>query len=73
MELGRFEQILPILKSVLTQDVPTEQKQTFNKDVIEQVKKAAETLEHIEIISEIDKVINILQKQGHILELVSNN
>lgn len=63
--------MIPLLKNVFSQDVPNDQKQTFNKDVIERVQASLGKLSNTENVSEINSLIEELQRNGHISDKVS--
>lgn len=67
--IGRMEDVIPILKSVLNEDVPQgQQVHTFNKDVIERVRKSVATCEDPQITLEFNRLEQIFQKQGNIID-----
>nr|CAH7737311.1 unnamed protein product [Callosobruchus chinensis] len=72
-EVGRVENAIPLLKSILSQDVAGTNKHTFNKDVIERVRSAVAKLDNPEIALEFNRVEQQLQKEGHIMDNVSIN
>lgn len=59
------------MKNILPQDVPHDQKHTFNKDVIERVQESLKTLNNTENVAEINHLIEQLQKNGNISDKVS--
>lgn len=69
-ETGRIENIIPIFKTILTEDVHIEHKQTFNKDIIEFVQAAVAKSDNAEFISEINNILGVFQKQGNIIDMV---
>nr|CAI5861049.1 unnamed protein product [Callosobruchus analis] len=67
-EVGRVENAIPVLKSILSEDVAAPTKHTFNKDVIERVKTAVAKLDNPEIALEFNRIEQQLQKEGHIID-----
>ncbi|XP_018324120.1 pentatricopeptide repeat-containing protein 2, mitochondrial [Agrilus planipennis] len=69
-DLGRVEDCIPLIKSVLNTDTPSQNTvQTFNKDVIEKVKAAIEKSNSDELKSEMNRIEKFLQEEGHISQL----
>ncbi|XP_050505782.1 pentatricopeptide repeat-containing protein 2, mitochondrial-like [Diabrotica virgifera virgifera] len=66
--VGRVENAIPIMKSVLSEDTPGTQKHTFNKDTLEKVQEAVTALDNPEYAVEFNRIEQLLQKQGHIVE-----
>lgn len=72
--IGRVEDVIPILKSILQSDVPHQgQVPTFNTDVLEKVKSAVEKLNKPDITAEFDRLYKLFKSEGHVSELVSSN
>ncbi|VEN60254.1 unnamed protein product [Callosobruchus maculatus] len=67
-EVGRVENALPVLKSILGEDVAAPNKHTFNKDVIERVRSAVAKLDNPEVTLEFNRIEEQLQKEGHIID-----
>ncbi|XP_066153588.1 pentatricopeptide repeat-containing protein 2, mitochondrial-like [Euwallacea fornicatus] len=70
-EIGRVEEVIPILKSVLNEDVPNKDDtvlQTFNYDVIERVKKAVQCRDDPELTLEFNRLEQALRQQQHLLD-----
>lgn len=67
-DVDRLEDVIPILKTVLNEDAPEGQSQThtFNKDVLEKVRKSVEKSEDPQITLEFNRLEQIFQKQGNI-------
>lgn len=70
-DLSRVEQVIPLLKHVLTEDIPIDKKQTFNKEVIERFQVSVSKLDNNDIVLEVNRLINLLEKQGNIIDVVS--
>lgn len=70
-QIDRVEHIIPVLKSILAEDVPMDEKHTFNKDVIDQVEDAVSKCANTEAVFEINNLLTILRKQGSIINVVS--
>lgn len=66
-KIGRLEDAIVILKSVLTIE---RGEHTFNKDVVDEVKKAVLASDNPEISVEFNRIEQLLQKQGNISEKV---
>ncbi|CAH0550263.1 unnamed protein product [Brassicogethes aeneus] len=69
-DLGRVEDAIPVLKSILSDDNPGTTVHTFNKDVIEKVKNAVVQLDNPDTSLEFNRIEQMLQKQGHIADTV---
>lgn len=65
-DLGRLDDVFPLLRSVLEMDARNNIKHTYCEDVIEKVKTAVKNLNKKEIAMEADRIIQQLQDQGHI-------
>ncbi|KAJ8967696.1 hypothetical protein NQ317_011487 [Molorchus minor] len=66
---GRVEDTIPILKSIISEDIPEDSvKHTFNRDVLEEVKNAITKLDNPEFTLEFNRITEIFQKQGQISE-----
>ncbi|KAL1502192.1 hypothetical protein ABEB36_007370 [Hypothenemus hampei] len=66
-EIGRLDDVIPILKFVLSDDTPqNENVHTFNRDVLEKVKQAVSKSNNPEITLEFNRVEQMLIKQGHV-------
>ncbi|XP_018562396.1 pentatricopeptide repeat-containing protein 2, mitochondrial [Anoplophora glabripennis] len=69
-ELGRVEDTLPILKSLLNEDIPDNNTvHTFNSDVLERVRNVIAKLENPELALEFNRIKQLLKKQGHISDM----
>ncbi|XP_017776862.1 PREDICTED: pentatricopeptide repeat-containing protein 2, mitochondrial-like [Nicrophorus vespilloides] len=66
-QVGRIEDVLPILKSVYNQD-DSMKNQTFNVDVIELIKEQVEKLDSVEVKQEFSKIHSYL-KDNHISDM----
>jgi pentatricopeptide repeat domain-containing protein 2 len=64
--MGRFDDAVPILRSVLEVDNPMANKQTFPSDVIEELKKRFEGVKSKDIQADFTKVVGFLEKHGHV-------
>lgn len=64
--MKRFDDVLPILRSVLEVDNPMANKQTFPSDLIEELKKAFEGCGNKELQADFKKVVGFLEKHGHV-------
>lgn len=65
-DLGRFEDVLPLLRSVLEMDGRSNIKHTYCEDVIEKVKTAVKNLNKKDITMEAERIMQQLSDQGHI-------
>lgn len=72
-QLGRVEDAVVILKSILTVDRPVNVKLTFSKDVVETVKTAVEKLDKPDTTAEFNRIYDIFKAEGHISEMASLN
>ena len=66
--LKRFDDVLPIIRSVLEIDNPMVNKQTFPASVIEQLKKDFEGNTNKDLQADFIKVVGFLDKHGHITQ-----
>lgn len=66
--LQRFDDVLSILRSVLEIENPMVNKSTFPADVIETIKKTLVENSNKDLQVDFEKVLGILNKQGHISE-----
>lgn len=66
VDLGRFEDVLPILRAVLEIDNPLDQKHTFAEDVIEKVQIKFESNTNKDVQMDFDKILKFLRDQGHV-------
>jgi hypothetical protein len=62
----RYDDVVPILRSVLEVDNPMANKQTFPNSAIEELKKAFEAVTNKDLQADFKKVIGFLEKHGHI-------
>lgn len=69
--IGRLEDAIPVLRSVLEIDDPENRKHTFNKDVIGCVKAAVQKQENPTITEEFTRIEKYFNEQGHISEEVN--
>lgn len=69
--MGRVDDALQILKSVLEIDDPNNIKHTFSKEVIELVSSAVEKQNKPEVKQEYERLEKYLNEQGHITQVVS--
>lgn len=70
-QLGRQDDALPILRSVLDVNGPTDTKHTFTKDVVESVKEAVNKSGDQEVIQHYNRIEKALVDNGHISDTVS--
>lgn len=70
-QMGRVDDALQILKSVLEIDDPNNIKHTFSKEVIELVSSAVEKQNKPEVKQEYERLEKYLNEQGHITQVVS--
>ncbi|KAJ8925625.1 hypothetical protein NQ315_009469 [Exocentrus adspersus] len=68
-EIGRVEDALPILKSVLNQDAPNDMVHTVNPDVLERIRNIVAKLENSELSLEFNRIEQLLHKQGHVSDI----
>ncbi|XP_060528301.1 pentatricopeptide repeat-containing protein 2, mitochondrial-like [Cylas formicarius] len=71
--IGRIEDIIPILKSVLRVDSPEGQLHTFNRDVLAKVKEAVDLSENHQVILEFTRLMELFEKQKLISEQTLDN
>lgn len=62
----RFDDVVPILRSVLEVDNPMANKQTFPASMIEELKKAFEGVTNKNLKADFEKVVGFLEKHDHI-------
>lgn len=67
-DVKRFDDVVPILRSVLEIDNPMVNKQTFPKSAVEQLKIAFEGNTNKDLQADFVKVVSFLEKHGHITE-----
>ncbi|KAK9873225.1 hypothetical protein WA026_021717 [Henosepilachna vigintioctopunctata] len=65
-KLGRLEDVIVLLKSVLSQDMQGSETHTFNSDVFEEIKKSFQEAENSELSVDFNRIEQLFQKQGHI-------
>ncbi|KAJ8937751.1 hypothetical protein NQ314_011735 [Rhamnusium bicolor] len=66
-QMGRVEDAIPILRSVLYEDTPDNNTvHTFNADVIATVKNSVTKLDNPDLALEFNRIEQLFQKQGHI-------
>lgn len=65
-KLERYDDVLPIIRSVLEIDNPMISKQTFPATVIEQLKKDFEGITNKDLLIDFKKVVQFLEKYGHL-------
>ncbi|XP_030758672.1 pentatricopeptide repeat-containing protein 2, mitochondrial-like [Sitophilus oryzae] len=68
--IGRIEEVIPILKSVLNEDTPSviSQVHTFNRDVIERIRESVKSSDNPEVALEFNRLEEVFKKQGNITE-----
>lgn len=64
-QLKRYDDVLPIIRSVLEIDNPMINKQTFPASVIDQLKKDFEDNANKDLQADFKKIAGFLEKQGH--------
>ncbi|PNF38994.1 hypothetical protein B7P43_G05983 [Cryptotermes secundus] len=67
-DIGRPEDALPILRSVLDVDVPSQKKQTFSEEVIQKLRASADKTGNKETIYEFQQIVKRLSEGGHITD-----
>ncbi|PSN51224.1 hypothetical protein C0J52_10560 [Blattella germanica] len=65
-DLGRPEDALPVLRSIIDSDVPRQSMQTISSEVIEKLKQATEKTGNKELSYEVQQLEKRLQDGGHI-------
>lgn len=70
-QLGRGDDVLPILRAILEGHDPVLSKHTFSKDVIDQASEAIHKSGDKETIGNFTKIEQYLKDNGHISETVS--
>lgn len=70
-DLGRVDDLLKILKSVLEIDDPNNVKHTFCKEIVEKVRKVIEKQESAVFKNDFERIEKLLIEQGHIIDAVS--
>ncbi|KDR07029.1 pentatricopeptide repeat-containing protein 2, mitochondrial-like [Zootermopsis nevadensis] len=71
-DIGRPEDALPILRSILDADVPSQRKQTFSEDVIQKLKDAINKNGSKDAVYEFNQVEKRLSEGGHITKETLN-
>lgn len=69
-ELGRADDIMLVLKSILYKDTPDGKQATFNFDVIEKAKNFMEKCDNIELKTEFEKIYEVFKNEGHVSDMV---
>ncbi|XP_055532418.1 pentatricopeptide repeat-containing protein 2, mitochondrial-like [Wyeomyia smithii] len=67
VKLGRFDDLVPILRSVLEVGGPLENKQTFCQEVIQQIKEALDTTAEA-VPQDLQRILGFLESNGHVTE-----
>uniref|UniRef100_A0A1B6JLF5 Pentacotripeptide-repeat region of PRORP domain-containing protein n=1 Tax=Homalodisca liturata TaxID=320908 RepID=A0A1B6JLF5_9HEMI len=67
-DVGRPDDALPILRSVLEMDGPQETKHTFCSEVIEKMKAAVSRCDKKEVHQEFQRVVDQLNQLGHVTD-----
>lgn len=62
----RYDDVVPILRSVLEVDNPMSNKQTFPNSMIEELKTAFAEITNKDVQADFQKVVGFLEKHGHI-------
>lgn len=70
-ELGRPDDALPILKSVLELDDPHANKHTFFKEIIDKVREVINQSGDKEVEADFNRIVKLLSDGGHITDSVS--
>ncbi|RZC36568.1 pentatricopeptide repeat-containing protein 2, mitochondrial-like [Asbolus verrucosus] len=65
-EIGRLDEAIVILKSVISEDVPGNVPHTFNRDVMERVKSAVLKMDNPDVSLEFNRLETLFEKQGHV-------
>ncbi|EFA06421.2 pentatricopeptide repeat-containing protein 2, mitochondrial [Tribolium castaneum] len=65
-EIGRLDDVITILKSVISDDRPGEVAHTFNRDVLEAIKAKVLEADNPEISAEFNRLEKLFEKEGHI-------
>lgn len=73
VELGRMEEVFPLLKSVLAEDLASNAKHTFNREVLDRVRAAVDKSDDLEVKAQYDKLEKVFKEQGHVSDKVSRN
>lgn len=68
-DVGRPEDALPVLRSIIDTDVPSQRKQTFSEEVIEKLRSAVEKLNNKEVTHDFQNVEKRLREGGHITKM----
>lgn len=66
--MNRFDDVVPIIRSILEQANPMHNKQTVPKDVIEKLKIAFAENQDIDLQKDFEKVVGFLSNHGHIAD-----
>ncbi|XP_053688016.1 pentatricopeptide repeat-containing protein 2, mitochondrial-like [Sabethes cyaneus] len=67
VKLGRFDDLVPILRSILEVGGPVDNKQTFCQEVIQQIKDAIGAASE-EASQDLQRILSYLETNGHITE-----
>lgn len=70
-ELGRPDDAIPILKSVLELDDPHANKHTFFKEIVDKVREVINQSGNKEVEADFNRVVKLLADGGHITDSVS--
>ncbi|CAG9860819.1 unnamed protein product [Phyllotreta striolata] len=73
VDIGRIENVIPIMKSVFAEDLPEGQVHTFNREVIDKVKKGVAELDMATVTEEFDRIERMLEKNGQIVDASIND
>lgn len=67
VKLGRFDDLVPILRSVLEVSGPLDKKQTFCQEVIQQIKEAISTTTE-QVPQDLQRILGYLETNGHVVD-----
>lgn len=69
--LGRPEDAIPILKSIVSVDFPAGNvKHTFVREVLDSLREAVDKTGNADLTLEFDRIIELFEKEGHIADVV---
>ncbi|XP_044265065.1 pentatricopeptide repeat-containing protein 2, mitochondrial-like [Tribolium madens] len=67
-DVGRLDDVIAILKSIISDDRPGEVTHTFSRDVLEAIKAKVLSADNPEISLEFNRLEKLFEKEGHIKE-----
>lgn len=68
--VGRLDDVILLLKSIISEDRPTGVTHTFNKEVLDIIKEAVSKAESPEISLDFNRLEQLFIKEGHVSEQV---